>query len=380
MKVLIPAMEKRSSLIAARSLGKKGIEVIGCSYTKQASGFFSKYCHKKYIYCSPLLNVNRYLQDIKKIIDKEKPYLFLPVNEETLTPLLRERNYFESKIKLPLPNNEILEKTINKIESIKLAKSLNIPYPRLIKNHLFKEISYPVVVRPIYSRKIEENKIIAKKLFYAFSEKELSCFSDSDFFFQEYIPGQGYGFYALFDRGNPKAYFMMRRIHEVPFTGGPSSLRESIYDEKLKEYGLRILKHLQWHGVAMVEFRKDIRDNKFKFIEINPRLWGSLGLAIYAGIDFPYLLLKLAQEERIKENFIYRVGVRSRWLFGDFSYLFSVFLKKKIDRRPSRMRTFLDFFKFFEKDLIYDYFQKDDIKPALVEILVSFQKLFKKFL
>ena len=36
--------------------------------------------------------------------------------------------------------------------------------------------------------------------------------------------------------------------------------------------------------------------NEPKLIEVNPRFWGSLALAIYAGIDFPYLLYKLAME------------------------------------------------------------------------------------
>jgi predicted ATP-grasp superfamily ATP-dependent carboligase len=379
MKVLIPAMEKRSSLAAARSLGRQGIEVIGCSHKKDSAGFFSKYCSKKYIYNSPFLDVEKYVHDMKGIIDKEKPDLFLPINEETLIPLLSEREFFESKIKLPLPALEILEKTFNKTESLELAKKLNIPAPKLIDAN-FKDITFPVVARPKYSREIKDNKIIAQKLSYIFSLNELLSFSGSDFFFQEYIPGQGYGFYALFDRGMPKAYFMLKRINEIPFTGGPSSLRESVYDENLKEYGLKILRALKWHGLAMVEFRRDLRDGKFKFIEINPRLWGSLSLAIHSGVDFPCLLLKMVQDQKIESDFDYRSGIKSRWIFGDFSYLGSVLFGKSIGKRPSRIKACLNFLKFFGKDLHYDYFQLEDLKPALVEIIFSFKKIIKKIL
>jgi len=379
MKVLVPAMEKRSALVITRSLGKKGIKIIGCSHLKQNAGFFSKYCHKKYLYSSPFLDINQYLKDIKEIIEKEKPDIFFPTNEETLIPLLKERDYFAKWVKIPLPQNEIIEKTLDKIESFKIAERLQIPTPRLVEKNT-KDISYPVIVRPRYSRELQENKIVSSKLFYAFSDSELSNFSNRDFFFQEYIPGQGFGFYALFDRGKPKSYFMLKRINEVPFTGGPSSLRESVYEEKLKEYGLKILKELQWHGVAMVEFRKDKRDNQFKFIEINPRFWGSLALSIKAGIDFPYLLYKMMQGEEIGENFDYQKGVKCRWLFGDFSYLWSVLFGKKIDFRPSRLKACIEFLRFFEKDLHYDYFQRDDLEPALMEILFSFSKLFKKIL
>jgi len=371
MRVLIPAMEKRSALVAARSLGKRGIEIIGCSDKRCNPGFFSKYCHKKYLYRSPFSDVRGYLDDIKKIIEKEKPEVFLPINEETLLPLLEHREELEKIIKLPLPPNEILAKASNKILAGEVVKLLNIPCPK-------EGREFPLVARPIQSRRIEGNEIVADKLFYIRSKKDLSQIDLERYFLQEYLPGQGYGFYALFDRGNPKAYFMMRRIHEVPFTGGPSSLRESIYDENLKEYGLRILEALNWHGVAMVEFRKDKRDGDFKFIEINGRLWGSLALAYYAGVDFPWLLFQLAQGEKIQEKFDYKLGIRCRWLFGDVSYLLSVLFGRKIDWRPSRLKAILEFFNFFQKDLHYDYFTKDDLKPALMNLLFFPIKVFKK--
>ncbi len=377
-KILIPAMDKRSSLEAARSLGKRGFEVVGCSHTRLSSGFFSKYCRKKYLYCSPLEDANKYVDDIKRIIDMEKPDIFFPINEETLIPVLRERDYFEKKLILPLPSNETIEQTLDKVKTLKLAESLGIPCPKTVKD--FKKAKYPLIARPRRSRELVEGKIIGRKLYYAFSSRELTSFSHEDFFVQEYIPGRGYGFYAILDHGKPKAYFMMQRINEVPFTGGPSSLRESFYDQWLEEYGLKILKELKWHGAAMVEFRKDVRDNEFKFIEINPRLWGSLALSVYSGIDFPYLLAQLAPGKEIKEQFDYDIGVRARWLFGDISYLGSVLFGRKVDWRPSRMRAILDFFKFFGKDLHYDYFQSEDLVPSLAETLFSLVRLIKKIL
>ena len=35
---------------------------------------------------------------------------------------------------------------------------------------------------------------------------------------------------------------------------------------------------------------QDPRDGKYKFIEVNPRIWGWHTLAIAAGVDLPYLL------------------------------------------------------------------------------------------
>ena len=378
MKVLIPAMEKRSALAAARSLGRKGIEVIGCSEDKRNPGFFSKYCAKKHLYRSPCLDVAGYIDDVFEIIKKEKPDLFMPVNEETLLPLLEKRAELEGLVNLPLPQNDILEKAFNKKKATEIAASAGIPCPKIVKDP--SSSNFPLIARPRLSRQIEDNKVVSEKLFYINSLKEAESIDPNRYFLQEYFPGSGYGFYALFDNGRPLAYFMMKRLHEVPFTGGPSSLRESVYDEELKEYRLNILKELKWHGLAMVEFRRDEKDGSFKFIEINGRLWGSLALSICSGADFPYLLCQMVNGDKVAETFDYKKGIKGRWLAGDVSYLLSVLFKKKVDKRPSRPKALIQFFNFFQKNTCYDYFVKDDLKPAFVNLWLLFLKPFKKII
>jgi predicted ATP-grasp superfamily ATP-dependent carboligase len=78
---------------------------------------------------------------------------------------------------------------------------------------------------------------------------------------------------------------MHRRIREYPITGGASTAAESFYDPALRDLRLTLLRALNWHGVAMVEFKKDQRDGTHKLI--NAKFWGSLDLAIAAGVDFP---------------------------------------------------------------------------------------------
>ena len=52
----------------------------------------------------------------------------------------------------------------------------------------------------------------------------------------------------------------------------------------------RFLRLIDFYGIAEVEFMMDPRDGKYKLIEVNPRVWGWHTLAIYAGVNFPYLL------------------------------------------------------------------------------------------
>ena len=73
-----------------------------------------------------------------------------------------------------------------------------------------------------------------------------------------------------------------------------------------------LLAALGWVGVAMAEFKVDPRDGRPKLLEVNPRFWGSLNHAIVCGVDFPWLLYRMAMEGDVEPQGEYRVGVRSR--------------------------------------------------------------------
>lgn len=183
---------------------------------------------------------------------------------------------------------------------------------------------------------------------------------------QEYIPGEGYGFFALFNRGKPRGVFQHQRIHEFPLTGGPSTMAKSVHDQALEELGLKILKKLDWHGVGMAEFKRDSRDGKFKLIELNPKFWGSLELAIASGVDFPYLTYKMAVDGDIEPVFRYKEGVVFRWLMpGEVLYTLA---------RPDKISAIHGFIRLFlDRSIGYDI-SLGDIKPNIFQ---CFETIFR---
>ena len=129
---------------------------------------------------------------------------------------------------------------------------------------------------------------------------------------QEYVKGEGTGYYGIYNDGKRIAYFMHERIHEYPITGGASTLAKSVYNADLEETGNRVLEGMKWHGVAMVEFKRDSKAGSLKLMEINPKFWGSLELSYKAGINFPYLAYLLAMNKPIPES-SYQTEVYFRW-------------------------------------------------------------------
>ena len=97
-----------------------------------------------------------------------------------------------------------------------------------------------------------------------------------------------------------------------------SVLRESIELPKpMTDYAVRLLQHMGWHGVAMVEFKVERETGIPQLMEINGRFWGSLQLAIDAGINFPFLLYQLATHQPVAVPVHgYQIGVMAVGRFG----------------------------------------------------------------
>ncbi len=107
---------------------------------------------------------------------------------------------------------------------------------------------------------------------------------------QGFVPGRGAGAFLLRWNGRVVARMMHLRLHEMPHTGGASSLRVSWWHDAMMRDAEAKLAALNWQGVAMVEYRWDQAQDAFHLMEMNLRFWGSLHLALFAGVDFPRLL------------------------------------------------------------------------------------------
>jgi predicted ATP-grasp superfamily ATP-dependent carboligase len=141
---------------------------------------------------------------------------------------------------------------------------------------------------------------------------------------QEFVDGEGMGYFALMCHGELRAEFAHRRIRDVHPTGSGSAVRVSVEpDPEVKAASLAILKSVRWHGVAMVEFRQALGGPPV-FMEVNGRFWNSLPLACYSGADFPAWLAELAEKGDIESKPRFRSGVVCRWLLGDFRHAIEV--------------------------------------------------------
>lgn len=184
---------------------------------------------------------------------------------------------------------------------------------------------------------------------------------------QPFVAGRGEGLFFAADRGRVVAAFAHRRLREKPPTGGVGVLLESATPEPgLLASAERLVAALGWHGVGMLEFRR-APDGHAWLMELNPRLWGSLQLAVEAGADFPGLVLALHAGAAMPA-FAPRAGVRTRWLLSDFDQLLITWRRRAVREqigttRRAALAAFLAGFR--TRDEIWRW---DDPRPFAREL------------
>jgi predicted ATP-grasp superfamily ATP-dependent carboligase len=341
--VLVLDSKNKNALAAIRSLGRRGIDVISGSTRRLTRGAVSKYSARSIVYPSPE-DEARFVECLADAVDHLGVDVVLPIGDATTRVLSKHKEEFGDRAAIPIAGWEAMEVASDKLRTLTFVDRLGIPTPATFE-HVTEVDRFPVVVK---------QRLGAGGVRYVNTAGELALVDTSNAVVQEYVPGEGWGFFALFDQGRERAVFMHRRIREYPVTGGASTAAESVYDPTLRALGLTVLRALAWHGVAMVEFKKDARDFQYKLMEINPKFWGSLDLSIAAGVDFPWLAVKLALGTLTTDVFDYRIGLRFRWLFEDLVHLAA---------RPSAFRDVVrDFRPEVEDDLC-----RDDLKPAVFD-------------
>jgi len=341
MNVLVLDGNENQAVACVRSLARAGHRVhVGASTSWSKAGL-SRYCAGSFRYPSPEHDVPGFVRSITDAVVRLPSALVLPMTERTTLPLSAERSSVETVGgRFVLPSHETVLRAFDKSETMRVAASVGVDVPKTAELRSSAEAEafatraqFPVVLKGRSSEEISTagQVVTAGAPLYARSQDELlSAFETlhrrtSVVLAQEFIAGTGAGYFALMRHGELRAEFAHQRLRDVRPTGSGSALRVSVaLDPRVRESGVAILRALGWHGVAMVEFRMR-PDGTPVFLEVNGRFWNSLALAVYAGMDFPAMLAELAERGDIAHPRTYRVGVRCRWLLGDFRHLVEVF-------------------------------------------------------
>ena len=330
MKILVTNGAYKHTLALVRTLGAAGHSVGVIGHHWAAVSFFSKYCRRRHVIKTT--EKQQFIDELLVILQKERYDVLLPVGLPTVVWIAERADEIRQFTHLPLADVDKIRLFEDKQATYDLALTLNVPTPLTFfpKDRSDADICAAKLTPPIVVKHCQKSG--ADYLKYAQTKEEAVGFFETmkqldsknventegsyfanDILFQEYLSGGGFGFFGLYENGIFKQGFAHKRIREFPVSGGSSSCAESIDNETLTHYGRKILDAVDWHGVAMVEFKTD-GNGQLRLLEVNPKLWGSFDLSVAAGVPFTEKWVKLAMNEPIEDHQNYKTGVRFSWL------------------------------------------------------------------
>lgn len=400
--VLVLGEDTRSFLSVVRSVGQLGYTVDVICYDNTSPTLRSCYINQSWNINYQANTEQEWLEQVHKIICQHGYDLVLPCDERAIFPLNAIRDSFPENTKLGVPNNEVMEHLFDKNKTKLLAEKSNIPTAKgiltTIQKNGFQELAtrvgLPFVIKPTES--FSENNLAKRnKVEIISSEADFASYvtnvdAHDTFLIETYFSGVGEGVSIFAVNGAIQYAFAHTRVHE-PRAGGGSSYRVACaLDPELLNACEKLCHATHYDGVGMFEFKRNPDTQQWILIEVNARFWGSLPLAIYAGIDFPahyakHLLNKFEPQDEINTD--YRVGARARSLTND---LYDARIEMAhIKQHQSRLKAGLffvgriaEFAKLLGDERI-DTFDKVDKGPFKAEVnsLIGIvkEKLTKKF-
>lgn len=269
----------------ARIYGKNNIPVILLDNTRINLTRHSKYCQEFIKY------ENNKLLELLLIFGESRKYnnwLLMPTNDRDVEILSKNKRDLSNFFKVSSESFDILQNFFNKRLTYKLVEDLKISIPKTWMPDSWRDIEemdirFPCIIKPaimhtFYSKTKKKvfvcNNGIELKDNY---KKALALIPKEEVIIQDIIPGNSehqYSVCFMFDGKKPLVTLSVRRSRQhPPDFGNATTYAETVEISKIIENAKKILKKVDYKGVCEVEFKFDIRDDKFKFLEVNPRTW-----------------------------------------------------------------------------------------------------------
>ncbi len=268
------------------------------------------------------------------------------------------------------------------MESITTADDVEPVLLRLQQQHTERDGRLAALVRPIvpsFEREDGTRRVVAAVPVESLGELRRLLYDREDLvdggcLIEPRPPGTYLGYGAVCRHGEVLAEVFQERLRERGDLSGVSTLAQTIrVDHQLRASAKALLKGLKFNGPCLVEFTRG-DDGMARLVNVVPRLWGSLGLATQAGVNVPWLALRVARGDDVTPGQVAAPGHVWRWVVGDLEVLAQRFgrLLSRVEgrgvirRRAETLRELLDVRDLWRARP--DVFEFDDPLPATLEM------------
>lgn len=365
-------------LANTRALGKEEIPVFVVD-KNNCIARYSKYC-QKFFKCPNFLS-EAFIEFLIGLSEeyKLKKWLLLPSNDHAVYNLSKNKDKLQQYFKLITPDLNILNNIYDKINLIKIARDSNIPVPKtyesqeaLLNNESFNGDIYLIKGR----NGLTFYKSTGKKAISVNTKEELKNeinelkgkMKADEIYIQEKIPlsekNKTISFTAFSVNGVIHSYWMGQKLREHPMYFGTATFTESVLIEDCLTQSRELLQKLNYTGICEVEYIKDLRDDKYKLIEINARTWLWVDNAIACGVNYPVFAYNYVNNGVLPKPIDYKTGLKWINYITDSVMVLKMLFKRKI--------SIFKYFKSLKRIKTQAAFSWKDPLPGIVILIFVF--------
>jgi biotin carboxylase len=366
--VLVTGGANRSVLAATRALGRAGWEVT-VTGPPRAPALLSRYAAHALVLPEPETDAEAFRNGMVRAAEERAFDAILPGTDAALSVLATLRLRFPPTAQRSLPEPELVARCLDRVAVARAAAAADLPEPESAicadaeaACETARELGYPLVAKPVHVVGEERRRSVRRAAVLVRAESDLEpaiAEQGLPVVLQRYARAAvvSAGGVALPGRGLA-AVAVSRYARTWPPLAGNAAASETIRppDELVARLS-RFVENLGWHGVFELELLELGRD-RFAAIDFNPRVYGSLALAVRAGANLPSIWCEWAATGEAPTGLVTaRPGVRYRWEEGELRVLAGSLAAGRLAEASSVLRP--------RSGTVHAVFDLDDPRPAL---------------
>ncbi len=324
---LVIGSDTRAFLGIVRSLGRQGVAVHVAPFDFSSVALSSRYVRATHRLPPLQQGPAGWIAALLALCEQIQPDFIVPCDDRSIIPLHEFRDQV-AHLRLAMPGERAFERFFDKGHTRALAQACGVPVPagRVLAAgdtaaQLVAEFGLPLFVKPRNSyllRALDSRRNVRACHSQAALQAALDEIDNpAEYLVEARFNGIGVGVSVLAHQGVISQAFQHRRVREPVGGGGSSYRRSEVLSPELEAMTVALCTASQLEGVAMFEYKVDDASGRKALLEVNARFWGSLPLAMAAGVDFPHLWFRQAMGAAPAPRADYRVPCYARNLLND---------------------------------------------------------------
>jgi predicted ATP-grasp superfamily ATP-dependent carboligase len=290
---LVPELFDYQGLGIARSLGRMGVRVLGCHDSLRAPAAASRYDAEPQVFAGTADEGIEFLQRLGRGLGRA---VLIPTDDVSSVAVAERGDELREWFLFPRQPEGLAGTLYSKKELYRLCRRLDVPTPETLfpesreqLEAFARVVRYPVVLKGIDSWLLQQRTGVRMAIVESHDEllreyERLDTPGEPNLMLQEYIPGgpeSVWMFNGYFDETSACLFGVTgRKLRQFPAYTGMTSLGVVLRNERVARQTTELMREVGYRGILDIGWRYDARDDRYKLLDVNPRLGATFRLFV----------------------------------------------------------------------------------------------------